>query len=152
MKRTGENRWAVCHSGHLHRGIYGAAGLLLRYAPDNETPLFLLTEQMRSFDVKVWGLPSGVIKKGESPVTTAHRGAAEGIWPVPRHRVTGVETEDCGGGWQFHLICADVSQLFTVHPVRETCCTGWFTINQMGALPLIRGFRRWVDERVTTGA
>ena len=146
--RVSEKRWEVCLSGHLHRGIYGGAGLLLRYTPSCGEPLFLLAERLRSPGVRVWGTPVGVMKRTEAPEMAARRGAAAEISPLPRYRVIGVDSEDCGGGWQFHVVSADVSRLFTAHAVRETCRTGWFTIGQMSTLPLASEFRNWVDERI----
>jgi len=78
--------------------------------------------------------------------------AAEEIWPVPRYRVRGFEVQDCGGGWQFHIVSADVTEPFIAHPVKETAATGWFTIEQISALPLLREIRRWVAERVMRSA
>lgn len=96
--------------------------------------------------------PGGAKNEGEAPRTTARREVAEEIWPVPRYYVTGIELRDCGGGWQFHIVCADVHRLFTAHAVRERLTTGWFAIEEMSALPLIPGFRRWVDERTASSA
>lgn len=127
MKRTGEKRWAICRAGHFHRGVYGGAGLLLRYAPGGRTPVYLLTEQARSLEARAWGIPDGAMKKGETPRGAARRLAAEEIWPVPHYRVTGIENQDCGGGWPFHIVSADVTEPFIAHPVKETAATGWFT-------------------------
>lgn len=88
------------------------------------------------------------MKKGETPKVAARRVAAEEIWPVPRYRVRGIEVQDCGGGWQFHIVSADVTELFAAHPVKETAATGWFTIEQIRALPLLPEIRRWVDVRI----
>ena len=152
MERTREKRWAICRAGHFHRGVYGGAGLLLRYAPDSQTPVYLLVEQTRSLDARAWGVPGGAVKQGETPRVAARRVAAEEIWPVPRYRVRGIDVEDCGGGWQFHIVSADVTEPFIAHPVKETAATGWFTIEQISALPLFREIRRWVAERVMRSA
>jgi 8-oxo-dGTP diphosphatase len=152
MQRTREKRWAICRAGHFHRGVYGGTGLLLRYAPGSRTPVYLLAEQARSLDARAWGIPGGAMKKGETPRVAARRVAAEEIWPVPRYRVTRIVVQDCGGGWQFHIVSADVTEPFFAHPVKETAATGWFTIEQVSALPLLPGIRRWVDERITPTA
>ena len=71
-----------------------------------------------------WGMPGGAIHDGESPEAAAYREANEEIWPVPPYRVTGIEVQDCGGGWKFHIIHADVDEPFTAYTARETDSTG----------------------------
>jgi len=90
-------------------------------------------------------MPGGAIHDGESPQAAAHREATEEIWTVPAYRVTGTEVQDCGGGWKFHIVHADIDEPFTAYTHRETAGTGWFTISQMKALRLHPGFRQWVE-------
>jgi hypothetical protein len=54
--------------------------------------------------------------------------------------------QDCGGGWLFHILLADVEEMFDAYSVRETDATGWFTSLQMRELPLHSGLREWLDE------
>ena len=95
-----------------------------------------------------WGMPGGAIHDGESPEAAAYREANEEIWPVPPYRVTGIEVQDCGGGWKFHIIHADVDEPFTAYTARETDSTGWFTLSEMRmrTLRLHPGLRQWVTE------
>lgn len=146
------DRWTFCRDGHIHWGALGGAGLLLRYIPHRGEPVYLLTERSRSADEGgTWGIPGGAIHDGESPEQAAHREATEEIWPVPRYRVTGTEVQDCGGGWTFHIVGADVDEAFTAYSARQTDATGWFTVQQMSALRLHPGFRQWVDEHTRPG-
>jgi ADP-ribose pyrophosphatase YjhB (NUDIX family) len=108
--------------------------------------LYLLAQRSRWVESgQTWGIPGGAMKAGETPRAAARRETTEEIFPVPRYRVTGVEVQDCGG-WLFHIVCADVTRPFIAYMASETDTTGWFTLEQMNALPLIPGFRRWVDE------
>lgn len=108
---------------------------------------YLLTERSRWIDEGgTWGIPGGAIHHGESPGEAAHRQAAEQIWPVPAYRVTGIEVQDCGGGWKFHIVGADIDAPFTAYTARDTDATGWFTMPEMRGLRLYSGIRRWVDE------
>jgi len=91
-------------------------------------------------------MPGGAIRRGETPEAAARREAQEEIWPVPPYGVTGVQVQDCGGGWKFHIVCADVDHPFTAYVRQETDATGWFTLEDMSALRLHPGFRQWVDE------
>jgi 8-oxo-dGTP diphosphatase len=143
------DRWTFCRLGHIHWGVLGGAGILLRHAPEREQPVYLLTERSRWVDEGgTWGIPGGTIHQGESPEEAARREAAEEIWPVPAYRVTGIVVQDCGGGWRFHIVCAGVDQPAAVYAARRTDATGWFTRQQMSHLRLHPGFQRWVDEHM----
>ena len=147
------DRWTFCRNGHVHWGVLGGAGLLLRYVPQRGEPVYLLTERSRWVDEGgTWGIPGGAIHHDESPEETAHRGAAEEIWPVPGYRVTGIDVQDCGGGWRFHIVRADVDEPFTAYCARDTDATGWFTVPEMGALRLHPGFRQWVEQHTQPDA
>ena len=129
-------------------GRPGGAGLLLRHLPQQGQPVYLLTERSRWIDEGgTWGIPGGAIPHGESPEEAARRKAAEQIWPVPAYRVTGIEVQDCGGGWKFHIVGADIDAPFTACTARDTDATGWFTMPEMRGLRLYSGIRRWVDEQ-----
>jgi 8-oxo-dGTP diphosphatase len=143
------DRWTFCRKGHLHWGALGGAGLLLRHMPQRGQPVYLLAERSRWVDQGgTWGIPGGAIHHGEPPEAAARREAQEEIWPVPPYLVTGIDVQDCGGGWKFHIVCADVDHPFTAYVARETDATGWFTLEQMGSLRLHPGFRQWVDEHI----
>jgi len=91
------------------------------------------------------GIPGGAIQTGESPEIAARREAEEEIGPLPPIRVTSIELQECGGGWQFYLISADVEQLFGAFCVRGTEATGWFTRDEMKKLRLHPDFKRWIE-------
>ena len=146
-------RWFFCRAGHIHWGALGAAGLLLRHLPQRGQPVYLLVERSRWVDEGgTWGIPGGAMHHGESPEEAAHRAAASQIWPVPAYRVTGTAAQDCGGGWKFHIVCADVEAPFTAYTARDTEATGWFTVPEMSGLRLYSGVRRWVGEHPQPGA
>lgn len=71
------------------------------------------------------------MRPGESPEEAARRETGEEVGTVPRYRVTGVDVQDCGGGWKFHLIRADVEAELTTYSAKETDATGWFTERMM---------------------
>ena len=89
---------------------------------------------------------------GESPEATARREACEEIWRVPAYSVTGVDIQDCGGGWRFYIVRADVDRVCTVCAARQTDATGWFTLAEMPILRLHPGFRQWVGEQISKEA
>jgi ADP-ribose pyrophosphatase YjhB (NUDIX family) len=146
------DRWTVCEKGHIHRGALDGAGLLLRFPAKTGKSLYLLEQRSRWVDEGgTWGIPGGAMREGESPEATAQREAEEGIWPLAPYCVTGIEVQDCGGGWRFHVICADVEEPFIAYRGQQTDATGWFTLEEMGVLPLHPGFRRWLDKQDRPG-
>jgi 8-oxo-dGTP diphosphatase len=135
-------RWMICAAGHVHWGADGGAGLLLRHLPRDGPASYLLAQRSRWVDEGgTWGIPGGAMKSGESPKAAARREAEEEIGLLPDYRLTGVIVQDCGGGWRFHIVCADVDEAFPAFCLQETDATGWFTIEQMRTLPLHPGFR-----------
>lgn len=145
--KSNADQWTVCESDHVHWGAYGAAGLLLSYAPNGEPRSYLLQQRSKSVDHGgTWGMPGGAMRKGESPEGTARREAEEEIGPLPPYRVTGIDAQDCGGGWNFYIVSATVDKPFDAFCVRETDATGWFTREDMRSLKLHPDFSKWVEE------
>ena len=141
-------RWTVCAAGHVHWGANGAAGLLLRHVPPRREPTYLLCQRSRWVDEGgTWGIPGGAIRDGESAEEAAQRETAEEIGYLPGYRRTGVEAQDCGGGWLFHVISAEVDREFDAYCGQETDTTGWFDPQAMQSLPLHPGLRRWLTEQ-----
>ncbi len=139
-------RWTICSSGHVHWGANGGAGLLFRYAPLGADPKYLLTQRSRWVDEGgTWGIPGGAIRQGESPEAAARREAQEEIRRLPEYRLAGAEVQDCGGGWRFELLVADVAEPFDAYSGLETDATGWFTRADMEHLPLHPGVRQWLE-------
>lgn len=146
-EKSNAERWIVCGEDHVHWGADGGAGLLLCYAPHGETPVYLLQLRSKLVDYGgMWGMPGGAIRKGESPEVAARREAEEEIGPLPLYRVEQTEGQECGGGWTFHVVTANVERPFDAFCVRETDATGWFTRDEMRSLNLHPGFLRWLDE------
>ena len=143
-------RWTICALDHVHWGANGGAGLLLRYEPADGEPRYLLALRSRWVDdPATWGIPGGAIRDGESPEEAARRETLEEVGLLPPYRLANDEVQDCGGGWRFHIIMADVKEPFEAYSVHETDATGWFTQRQLRDLPLHPGIRRWLDEHAS---
>ncbi|MGH3406204.1 MAG: NUDIX domain-containing protein [Streptosporangiaceae bacterium] len=141
------DHWTCCSQGHIHWGPNGGAGLLLRYVPGSGEPMYLLALRAGWVDEGgTWGIPGGAIQDGEAAEEAAQREAAEEIWPLPPYRIAGVDVQDCGGGWQYHIMHGDVLDPFLAYAASETEATGWFTLAEMDGLPLHPGFQKWVEE------
>ncbi|MGD0344932.1 MAG: NUDIX hydrolase [Acidimicrobiales bacterium] len=142
------DRWTICHVNHVHWGALGGAGLLLRYGFSlSVEPQFLLQQRSRWVDEGgTWGIPGGAIRAGESPEETARRESEEEVGTLPAYRVRSITIQDCGGGWKFYIVLADVEEMFLAYCVHESDATGWFTRKEMQFLPLHPGFRAALDE------
>lgn len=141
-------RWTICALDHVHWGANGGAGLLLRYQPADSEPRYLLALRSRGVDEPAtWGIPGGAIRDGEATEEAARRETVEEIGQLPPYRVAAEDVQDCGGGWLFRIIIADVDRPFEAYSVQETDATGWFTERDMDNLPLHSGVRRWLDEQ-----
>jgi septum formation protein len=140
-------RWTFCAVHHVHWGANGGAGLLFRHRSEGGEPKYLVTRRSRWVDTSgTWGIPGGAIRDDELPEDAARRETFEEIGYLPEYRVNNVETQDCGGGWPFHIIVADVDGEFQAYCMSETDETGWFTRSALDSLPLHPGVRRWLDE------
>lgn len=145
-------RWTICPLDHVHWGANGGGGLLLRHASAEGEPRYLLALRSRSVDEPAtWGIPGGAIRDGETPEEAARREMIEEVGQVTAYRITGERVQNCGGGWRFHILLADVERLFDAYSQQETDATGWFTREQMLGLPLHPGMRLWLDEPEASG-
>ena len=141
------DRWIFCGMDHVHWGAHGAAGLLIRFVPRIGDAVYLLQLRANSVDHSgTWGIPGGAIRGGESVELAARRETEEEIGPLPAIRVTSIEVQDCGGGWKFYVVNADVDSPFRAFCVKETEAIGWFTRREMGDLRMHPGFYRWLEE------
>ena len=101
------NRWVECSLGHHHWGSAGAAGLLVR-SSDGRVLMQHRAPWVDHGDT--WGIPSGALHEGETPVCGALREATEefGTDLAGRVSVQGV-VEDDHGGWVFHTVIATMN-------------------------------------------
>jgi len=140
-------RWTICRLGHVHWGARGGAGLLFRHlaeAPAATT--YLLAQRSRWVDEgRTWGIPGGALRADETPEQAARRETKEEISVLPPYRVSDVDVQDCGGGWEFTIFTADVDREFEAFVGRETDAVGWFTTDQIAQLALHPGLRQRLD-------
>jgi 8-oxo-dGTP diphosphatase len=140
------DRWTACAKGHVHWGALGGAGLLFRHEPEGGAATYLLTQRSRWVDYGgTFGIPGGAMREGETVEAAARREAEEEIGRLPPYRITGIDEQDCGGGWVFRIVKADVDEQFVAYSMEETDATGWFTLAEMRTLHLHPGFARWLE-------
>lgn len=144
------DRWYFCSAGHVHWGPIGGAGILFRCVKDG-VPTFLLQQRSKSVDYAgTWGIPGGAIREGETAQAAAQREVEEELGVRPEFHIEGVVVQDCGGGWPFHMMIADVRHCFPAYCVRETDATGWFTFAEIYNLLLHPGLRGWLEQQNQT--
>ena len=149
MERTASN-WTTCSAGHTHWGPNGAAGMLFRHTDEVGTKRFLLQERGDVHHAGTWSIPGGAIDQGETPHQAAARESSEEIGPTPPHTVDRVVASDCGAGWRYHTVVADVPEMFEPGSGGwESASTRWVTADEAKALPLHPGFRDFIErERI----
>ncbi|WP_121251422.1 NUDIX domain-containing protein [Nocardioides ferulae] len=135
--------WASCDAGHTHWGRHGAAGVLVRHAPETGPARYLLQHRARGVHHGgTWGVPGGAVERGETPEQAAWREAWEelglrpdGLRPVGSHL-------DDHGGWSYHTLVVDSPTAFPARGLNfETGPDGcrWFTAHEVGAVTLHPG-------------
>ena len=145
------DRWYFCRAGHVHWGPIGGAGILFRSRASG-LPTYLLQQRAKSVDYAgTWGIPGGAIREGETAQAAARREVEEELGVSPEFHVADMVVQDCGGGWVFHMMIADVDHCFPAYCVRETDATGWFTNAEMNNLLLHPALRSWLEQENQRG-
>jgi 8-oxo-dGTP diphosphatase len=131
---NGESRW----------GLYGAAGLLIRWAStaDPAHELFLLAHRsLATHGGDCWGIPGGALDLDEAPLAAALRELDEEFIGGPQ-RLTPLHVyTDDHGGWAYHTVIADADYATDVVPVTwEHDDAGWFTRDEIADLTLHPAF------------
>jgi 8-oxo-dGTP diphosphatase len=146
------NGWVRCAQGHLHWGLFGAAGLLA-YVPaedgeaedgeaeDGEAAVLLQRRGWWVHHPGTWGPPGGAMDSHESAVAAALREAAEECGLPPGEVSVGGILRDDHGGWSYQtVIAAARSRLPVRSDSAETSEVGWFSAADVGPLALHPGF------------
>lgn len=132
--------WAFCTQGHKHWGVYGAAGLLVRY-----TDLVLLQHRAQwSHHGGTWGVPGGARHLGETAEEAARREATEESTLDAAALVQTARFVDDHGSWSYTTV---VVRSGTELPVAirggESVEFRWFPVAALGTPegpPLHPGF------------
>lgn len=137
--------WVRCTQGHEHWGLFGAAGLLVRFRTDGDPTgvdrILLQHRASWSHHGGTWGIPGGARDRGESARATALREAAEestldtdGVVPLDEYR-------DDHGGWTYTTV---VVRAFRAPPVAvrgaESTELRWVRTDRLEELELHPGF------------
>jgi 8-oxo-dGTP diphosphatase len=119
-------------------GLFGAAGLLLRYRPAEGDEVFFLARRSEKVfgGAGQWGLPGGARDAGESPLDAAVREFHEEIGRHPGDLVVLGEYIDEHHTWSYVTVVAHTDEWFDppAEPGWETAETGWFTRDELDVL------------------
>jgi 8-oxo-dGTP pyrophosphatase MutT (NUDIX family) len=134
--------WTYCAQGHKHWGIFGAAGLLIRYSdPDAGDRVLLQHRALWSHHGGTWGILGGARDSGETALAAAAREADEeaGV-AAASYRVVGEHVDD-HGGWSYTTVVARADSAFpALHLTPESIAVEWVAVRRMHELPLHPGF------------
>lgn len=128
-------------------GLYGASGVLIRNRDDDGVERFFLAQRGGHVDGGggTWAVPGGALDAGETPTQGALREFREEI------KATDVELDihtehldQVHEEWSYTTVIADARQRFDA-PAKldwETKAVGWFTREEISAMPLHPGFAK----------
>jgi 8-oxo-dGTP pyrophosphatase MutT (NUDIX family) len=131
-----------CGDGHVRWGIYGAAGVVFVFRDaDGGSRVMLQKRSAFAHEGGTWSCAGGALDHGEEPIDGALREAAEEVGQVPgTPQVVGEYVFRPADDWAYTTVVAEVEQQFGESINFETDAVGWFTVDEVAALPLHAGF------------
>jgi 8-oxo-dGTP diphosphatase len=146
MGRSGDG-FVTLADGSRRWGLFGAAGVLVRHAPDQgaEPQYFLARRSSYTHLGGTWAIPGGALDEGETPLEGALREFDEEIGlPLHQHQFEVVEVhEDDHGGWSYWTLVVDVPDRFDLPTslTWETAEVRWVPASELPTLELFGAFR-----------
>lgn len=147
-----------CSDGHVRWGVFGAAGVVFVLRDGVGTPRVMLQKRSAfAHEGGTWSCAGGALDQGESPFDGALREASEEVGEIPgTPSVIGEYVFRPSIDWIYTTIVVEVERTFGESINFETDAVGWFTTDEVNALPLHAGFaaawphlRDLVDSRTT---
>jgi 8-oxo-dGTP diphosphatase len=136
-----------CSDGHVRWGVYGAAGVVfvVREGTDAgarpEPRLMLQKRSAFAHEGGTWSCAGGALDLGETPIEGALREAMEEVGTVPgTPTLLGEYAFVPASDWTYTTVVVEVEQRFGESINFETDAVGWFTLDEVDALPLHAGF------------
>jgi 8-oxo-dGTP pyrophosphatase MutT (NUDIX family) len=140
-RRSGDG-FIRCGDGHVRWGIYGAAGAVFVHVDGGGAPRVMLQKRSAfAHEGGTWSCAGGALDQGELPVTGALREATEEIGEIPGvPQVVGEYVFRPSHDWAYTTVVVAVEARFGESINFETDAVGWFTVDEVAALPLHAGF------------
>jgi 8-oxo-dGTP pyrophosphatase MutT (NUDIX family) len=140
-----------CSDGHIRWGLYGAAGVVFMHrSRDGVLRVMLQKRSAFAHEGGTWSCAGGALDLGETPLEGSLREASEEVGVIPTdHRVRGSWVFEPCPEWHYTTVVVEVSEMFGDSINFETDAVGWFTVEEVDALPVHAGFAAaWPHLRV----
>jgi 8-oxo-dGTP pyrophosphatase MutT (NUDIX family) len=140
-RRSGDG-FIRCGDGHVRWGIFGAAGVVFVHHDGRDgTRVMLQKRSAFAHEGGTWSCAGGALDQGELPIDGALREATEEIGDVPgTPRIVGEYVLRPSADWAYTTVVIAVDRQFGESINFETDAVGWFTVEEVGSLPLHAGF------------
>jgi 8-oxo-dGTP pyrophosphatase MutT (NUDIX family) len=140
-RRSGDG-FIQCGDGHVRWGVFGAAGVVFVHRDEQGTTRVMLQKRSAlAHEGGTWSCAGGALDQGELPVEGALREATEEVGEVPgTPRVVGQYVFRPAADWAYTTVVVEVDRPFGESINFETDAVGWFTVDEVTALPLHAGF------------
>jgi 8-oxo-dGTP diphosphatase len=130
-----------CGDGHVRWGIFGAAGVVFVIREDGVPRVMLQKRSAMSHEGGTWSCAGGALDQGELPYDGALREASEEVGDIPGEPVVlGEYVFNPSHDWAYTTVVVEVTERFGQSMNFETDAVGWFTIDEVKALPTHAGF------------
>jgi 8-oxo-dGTP pyrophosphatase MutT (NUDIX family) len=152
-----------CSDGHVRWGVYGAAGVLFvvrgeagdrtgvvsgRDGDDGnggadraDVHVMMQKRSAMAHEGGTWSCAGGALDRGEMPIDGALREATEEVGAIPgTPRLIGEYIFKPAVDWAYTTVVVEVDERFGSSINFETDAVGWFTPDEVHALPLHAGF------------
>lgn len=139
-----------CSDGHMRWGLFGASGVVFVHRDadhDDAVRVMLQKRSAMAHEGGTWSCAGGALDEGEDPLAGALREASEEVgdipdgWSLAGHTVFAPATD-----WSYTTFVVEVTERFGSSVNFETDDVGWWTPNEVAALPLHAGFAAaWPD-------
>lgn len=140
MRRTGDG-FMLCSDGHVRWGVFGAAGVVFVVRESDGPRVMLQKRSMMAHEGGTWSCAGGALDADEEPLAGALREAAEEVGPpLGEVRLVGEYVFRPADDWSYTTVVVEVDERFGSSINFETDAVGWFTPDEVSALPLHAGF------------
>ena len=132
-----------CGDGHVRWGIFGAAGavFVVRDGEGDDLRVLLQKRSAMAHEGGTWSCCGGALDEGEAPYDGALREASEEVGAIPDIvSVMGEYVFRPSADWAYTTVVVEVAERFGSSLNFETDAVGWFTLDEVNALPLHAGF------------
>ncbi|MGA9279420.1 NUDIX domain-containing protein [Ilumatobacter sp.] len=139
-RRSGDG-FIRCADGHVRWGIFGAAGVVFVVREPEGPRVMLQKRSAMAHEGGTWSCAGGALDQGELPYDGAMREATEEIGAIPGEPILlGEYVFNPSADWAYTTVVVLVENRFGSSINFETDAVGWFSPDEIDALPTHAGF------------